>query len=1215
MHAQSPASLSLELIDSVDSGLSDNWITEIPDESSPCAQELGADVLTTKFVDEADPHIEDGLETQGNGQSELGNVVVELPFSTLTQPASHYEGFVPPAPERSERHALDALLEELGSLGEEDGDVELELDHFSIYIDNSTFPNELRPLQHLVSRTVKCMYFDGVLQHGDSKFYVRRVPFHRLPVGNYGESYHTVGDQIWIRSKLNESLGREIYYKLRLPAPEYRRFHTPFLWIADLAKHVIDYCEHRREENKHVVLRDFECRFDIWMMSMHKGSAVFEKWHAANVNTDFRGPLIANMDYIFEEANGLDPEITSWHHIWREVKTFDHYQPNLGSYLSLSQGEMPNRAEVALRIRKDNAVPKTIVTPYVHNLFSHLVFGELLTPKEASMSVEMRKTRFIKNIQSMHTQLEGFRSTRRSSMGQTAFIESIEPGDVVSTLPDDNATTDTRWKRGLSRHHQGEYHWFGLVQKVHKRPYGNRSFDVLWLYQPIDTPCSVMKYPWANELFLSDNCTCHPSIPKVQGHEILSTHEVEWFGSPSTTAEFFVRQTYVASDCRWISLCKEHLACGDETAFSQELDLSNRYRVGDAVLAETKRMHLETFIIESFFEEKGTRYARMRRLWRRRDVDKAVHSAPPNELVYSQQLVEINTKKIDRRCLVRAFHPHQEIPPPYNRNGTGDAFFVTHQEIEAEGVTKYRPLDSTHLESFRQGFDPSSTKFGKLQGLDLFCGGGNLGRGIDEGGAVEMKWANDIWDGAIHTYMANTDPAHCTPFLGSVDDLLCRALEGDRRAGDRRVPAPGDVHFIAAGSPCPGFSLLTADKTTNHQRKNQSLVASFASFVELYRPLYGILENVPNMVNNRSFRDSCVFSQLVCALVGLGYQVQVLFLDAWSFGSAQKRTRVFLAFTAPGLRTPKAPKASHSHPDDVLLRKLGEMSCGRPFDSRKRVPTPFKFVSMRDAVGDLPNIQDGKADYCVGYPDHRLSMYYTPAMRKQLQHIPTHPYGMNFSKSWWGAPGLPRIMTETERLLFPVDGTQRVKQNSKGWGRVNPNGLIGTIPTKCAPTDLRIGQMNHWEENRPTTVMEARRAQGFPDHEVLVGSRAEQYKVIGNSVSRHVALALGLAIREAWLGTLWDEDVDASVGVGVEAQRQNYTSLDGAFTDSSEDLLTISTPGSLGVFTPATSESVELSDNEIYRKIYRKRPLPVYVELLAKRHRRDIKPDEFLLVE
>ncbi|KAJ8125931.1 hypothetical protein O1611_g7707 [Lasiodiplodia mahajangana] len=1174
MQVQSPTSILPTVIDL------DTWIADIPDGIPPKIQDLEVQELTANDVDEPDLQIDGLSEGEEAHEPRLGNIVVDLPFSTLAQPASHFDGFVAPAPEESERHAVTALLESLEA--HRTGDyVEFDLDHFSIYIDIRLFSNELRPLQHLISRSVQYMYFDGVLRHGDREFYVRRVPFCRLPVGNYGESEHTVDDQIWILSELNEKLGRQVYYKLRSPAPEYRRFYTPFLWIADFAKHVIDYCEHRKENGERVVLRDLESRFSEWLVSRHKSSAGFEKWYAANGSTDFRAAFPANSDYIFEEANGLDPEITSWHDIWREVKTLDYYQTNLGSLEQAPKG-----------------ISKTIVTPYVHGLFSHMVFGELLEPKEADVSVKRKSNEF--QHRSTVSQLSSFRSKKRykrscSPIDQAAFLASIEPGDVISTLPDNDTTTTTGWKRESSKHHQGEYHWFGLVRKVHEKPYSKRSFDVLWLYQPIDTPCSVMKYPWANELFLSDNCTCHSSMSKVQGHEILATHEVEWFGCPSTTAEFFVRQTYVASDCRWASLRQEHFICSDETA-----NPSQKYCVGDAVLVETQ-MQLETFIIEGFLGA-DKKHAQMRRLRRRKDVDKA---APPNELIYSQQLVEIDVKKIDRRCLVRAFGVSEKIPPPYNRDGTGDAFFITHEEFEVEGVTEYRPLDTTHL-LFRQGFDPFSG-IEKLQGLDLFCGGGNFGRGLEEAGAVDMKWANDIWKGAIHTYMANADPSRCTPLLGSIDDLLLHALAGDHA----QLPAPGDVHFISAGSPCPGFSLLTADKTTEHQRKNQSLVASFASFADLYRPLYGLLENVPTMVNTSNLRDSCVFSQLVCVLVGLGYQVQVLFLDAWSFGSAQKRSRVFLAFTAPGLRTLKAPSASHSHPPNTPLNKLGTMSCGRPFDYRKRVPTPFKFVSMRDAVGDLPDIQDGKADYCVGYPDHRLSMGYTTAMRKQFQQIPTHPYGMSFSKAWWGEPGLPPVMTKVERDLFPVTGNLlRVGTKSKAWGRVDPNGLIGTIATKCMPTDTRIGRVNHWEQSRPTSILEARRAQGFPDDEVIVGTRSDQYRVIGNSVSRHVALVLGLAIREAWLGTLLDVDSEPGVPVDV-LRRQNDTSLDGTSRDSSEDPLATSSPCSLGGFTPATSESIEPLDGEIHRK----RSLPVYVELLAKRRRRDLKHDEFLRVE
>lgn len=97
-----------------------------------------------------------------------------------------------------------------------------------------------------------------------------------------------------------------------------------------------------------------------------------------------------------------------------------------------------------------------------------------------------------------------------------------------------------------------------------------------------------------------------------------------------------------------------------------------------------------------------------------------------------------------------------------------------------------------------------------------------------------MVWAKDIWDKAIHAYMANCrDPKATKPFLGSVDDLLRLALEGEFSDS---VPRPGEVDFISAGSPCPGFSLLTQDKTTLVQIKNQSLVASFASLVDFYRP-------------------------------------------------------------------------------------------------------------------------------------------------------------------------------------------------------------------------------------------------------------------------------------------------------------------------------------------------------------------------------------------
>jgi DNA (cytosine-5)-methyltransferase 1 len=379
-----------------------------------------------------------------------------------------------------------------------------------------------------------------------------------------------------------------------------------------------------------------------------------------------------------------------------------------------------------------------------------------------------------------------------------------------------------------------------------------------------------------------------------------------------------------------------------------------------------------------------------------------------------------------------------------------------------------------------------------------------------------MRWANDIWDKALHTYMANASQ-NTKGILGSVDDLLQRVLEGKYQGG---LPRPGEVDCISGGSPCQGFSLITNDKTSDRQKKNRSLVASFASFVDFYRPKYGILENVPHIVQTGKGRDEDAFSQLICAIVGLGYQVQVMLGDAWAHGAPQSRSRAFLVFAAPGFELPEPPRPSHSHAPGVRTRGLGRLTSGDPFVNRSMAPTPFRFVCAAEATSDLPPIYDGKADCSVAFPDHRISIGVTQKARSQFNRIPIHPHGMSFASAWNEGKG---VMTPSERTLFPKVGLRVTWKKSKGWGRVKPDGLFHTITTCCQPTDTRVGRALHWHEDRPITVLEARRAQGFLDHEVLAGPPVDQYHLVGNSVARPMALALGLQFRKACLGTLYDE--------------------------------------------------------------------------------------------
>ncbi|KAK0625244.1 hypothetical protein B0T17DRAFT_655008 [Bombardia bombarda] len=1100
------------------------------------------------------------------------HIYVDLPRSTLTTPKSQHHGYIPPLPPTRERIAVRALLEAAEAQGNvTNGFIGFELDRFSFYVNSKIYPYEMRPLHHLATKNAHDkFYVDGILSVGDVKHYVSGVEVSELPIGNYGIEHPGVDGQIWARSSMNSR--EEIYYRLNNPALEYVRFYDPFRWIADLAKHFVDFCSDMIDHQQEVELSSFKKCFIQWLVKAHGNAESFVKWRREHPSDDFRTSVVANLEFIWKETNGvLESEQVASLKIFREIRSFNQYKPDPAP-------------KVKLVVQDNETARPTIVTPYIKECFGHMVIGKMLqlagnssSPAEPLLSAERPRGRSVEQpkinshllaqaVESRHGKPVRYSSTKSSFLSKAA-IDHIAVGDTISTPPDGEDVTDTKWKIIKSRNSTEDNRWFGLVQKVHVANDGSRSFDVSWFYRPAETPCCVMKYPWSNELFLSDHCTCgEGKASRVKGHEVLGVHTIDWWGKPNTDkGDFFVRQTYVIEQRRWMTLDKSHIKC----------DHSKRpplgFATGDTVLVSTLSDEFtDVYEVVKIFRQETNRFVRLRKLVPRRKIDPLAPNAPPNELVYTEDTVVVKPEKITRKCLVRFFPSDKPVLDPYNRGGTGNLFYITSRLSPPDFGPRCVPFaDGDFPSSLHQGFDPSQ-EVPKLKGLDLFCGGGNFGRGLEDGGVVDMCWVNDIWEKAVHTYMANTPNQNKThPYLGSVDDLLLHALEG--RFSDN-VPRPGDVDFISAGSPCPGFSLLTRDKTTLSQIKNQSLVASFASFVDFYRPKFGVLENVTSIVQARHNRKEDVLSQLFCALVGLGYQAQLVMGDAWSHGAPQSRSRVFLYFAAQGQRLPEAPPLSHSHYSGVKKRGLGEMCNSQPFVHRLFSPTPFKFVSAAESAADLPFIGDGKPDCCVPFPDHRLPSGITKAGASQYAAIPTHPHGMKFTSAWKEGNG---IMTEGDRELFPAAPSARTSAISQGWARVKPHNIYPTVTTRCQPTDARSGPGLHWHENRPLSVIEMRRAQGYLDHEVLLGIPPDQFKLIGNSVARQIALALGLKFREAWLGTLYDDGgrysipVSASNGVKGE-ERMASDSTTARRRRSSRGLMSRSTTISA---TPSRTQS------------------------------------------
>lgn len=372
-------------------------------------------------------------------------VAVELPRSTLVSPRSLFEGFEPRAPCLPEQEAVARLLRADPQRGEDF--VEFELDQFACYVKEAGRDFEMRALHdHATATGRKHFLFDGYLRASDgTQFYVHKVKFDEIPLGNYGQDEHTIGDQVWIRSELNKK--RNIYYKLRNPSLEYVRYHKPFLWVADLAKHLIDYCGHQIEQSRNISIHHLKKNFAAWLNDKHGDAPEFLEWYQQRKCDDFRQSLIANWSFVCKEAFGvLGPAKSRKLQFYREIQS--NFYNARGCVSSRKTG-----------VRSKQRVGHTIVTPYVYDLFKHLQLLELLEPVVPSVSTaEAVKSSWPEN---QPQYLEITRRPKISFPSREAMIDSIVSGDVISTPPDEE-DAGTKWMT-----ERLDKKWFGLVQKVH----------------------------------------------------------------------------------------------------------------------------------------------------------------------------------------------------------------------------------------------------------------------------------------------------------------------------------------------------------------------------------------------------------------------------------------------------------------------------------------------------------------------------------------------------------------------------------------------------------------------------------------------------------------------------------------------------------------------------------------------------------------------------
>ncbi len=161
-----------------------------------------------------------------------------------------------------------------------------------------------------------------------------------------------------------------------------------------------------------------------------------------------------------------------------------------------------------------------------------------------------------------------------------------------------------------------------------------------------------------------------------------------------------------------------------------------------------------------------------------------------------------------------------------------------------------------------------------------------------------------------------------------------------------------------------------------------------------------------------------------------------------------------------------------------------------------------RFVSVDDAIGDLPSLEAGDACDGVSYPGASYTDYQRDRRDGAVaifNHV-ARAHSAAFLKK------ISSIQPGQGNAQLP-DG-ERFSDNyfSQAYARLHPKGIGFTITAHLR--NPGSGRFTHYRDNRSITVREAARLQSFDDKFIFFGAVRDQERHVGNAVPPLLAGAL-----------------------------------------------------------------------------------------------------------
>lgn len=395
----------------------------------------------------------------------------------------------------------------------------------------------------------------------------------------------------------------------------------------------------------------------------------------------------------------------------------------------------------------------------------------------------------------------------------------------------------------------------------------------------------------------------------------------------------------------------------------------------------------------------------------------------------------------------------------------------------------------------------------KYNFIDLFAGCGGLSEGFYRQGFNALAHVE------IDHFCCETLKTRMRYY--GYEDYDEAVLEADITSKDilkkiKDVVGDRSVDLIIGGPPCQSFSPLGKAKDDNNMQNDPRnyLFENYVKVLNYFKPKFFVFENVTGLLDTEVKGES-IFKMILRRL-RRNYKVlgdeSIIVLNATNYGVPQERKRVILI----GVR-----KDVDIAAEDVYasIEKTHYLP-GAPEREKQGLK---KYVTVYDAISDLPRLHQGEGEKSVDYPTpYSECNDYIKLIRKPTdEKLRDHVARMNnvkdverykvMAENHWNFLELleyrPDLGHEKKRVFFNSYKVQ--------WWDMPARTIIAHLHKDG-------NQFIHPdpEQGRSITVREAARLQSFPDDFVFEGARSEQFKQIGNAVPPLLAEAIAKAIRQ-----------------------------------------------------------------------------------------------------